>query len=271
MMKDLSACLKAGMGCFNAGYGIPLLLSTVLSSGCSAPVTPIAAIDKAAAAQARVRLGLAYLAQGELLLARQNLDQAFSYQPQNAQVQGAMALYQQQAGESAAAQHHYQRALQLAPRSGELLQHYATFLCGQRRYREAQHYFQAALQAPGSDHWVETLHQSGWCYLQAGEPASARALLQRALKHQSEQGTRWISLVNQAFNEGRSQEARQGLAIYDALHPASAESLWSHLRLAARSGATAAVDHYRSRLLREFPGTWHGQHVLIHRYEQTGE
>jgi type IV pilus assembly protein PilF len=151
MMKDLSACLKAGVGCFKAGYGIPLLLSTVLSSGCSAPVMPIAAIDKAAA-QSRVRLGLAYLAQGEMLLARQNLDQAFSYQPQSAQVQGAMALYQQQAGESAAAQRHYQRALQLAPRSGELLQHYATFLCGQRRYREAQHYFQAALQAPGSDH-----------------------------------------------------------------------------------------------------------------------
>lgn len=271
MMKDLSARLKAGGGCCNYFYGILLLLSSALSSSCSAPAAPMAVIDKPAAAQARVRLGLAYLAQGELLLARQNLEQALSYQPQSAQVQGAMALYQQQAGESGAAQRHYQRALQLAPRSGELLQHYATFLCGQRRYREAQHHFQAALQAPGSAHWMDTLHQAGWCYLQAGEPVAARSLLQRSLKHQPGQGSHWIGLVSQALNEGRGEEAAQGLAIYDALQPASAESLWLHLRLAACSGATGAVNHYGSRLLREFPGTQQCQHFLNHRYERTGE
>lgn len=271
MMKDLSACLTDGGGCVRHFYGFLLLLSSGLSSSCSAPATPMTVVDKPAAAQARVRLGLAYLAQGELLLARQNLERALSYHPHSAEVQGAMALYQQQAGESGAAQRHYRRALQLAPRNGELLQHYATFLCGQRRYHEAQRYFQAALQAPGSAHWVDTLHQAGWCYLQAGEPVAARSLLQRALKHQPGQGSHWIGLVSQALNEGRGQEATQGLAIYDALHPASAESLWLHLQLAARSGAMAAVNHYGSRLLREFPGTGQCQHFLNHRYERTGE
>jgi type IV pilus assembly protein PilF len=269
MLNALSGRVIAGGRCFNYCFRFLLLISSSLSSSCSAPAIPAAVVDKPAAAQARVRLGLAYLAQGELLLARQNLEQALSYQPQSAQVQGAMALYQQQAGESIAAQRHYQRALQLAPRSGELLHHYATFLCGQRRYSEAQHYFQAALQAPESAYWLDTLHQAGWCYLQSGEPVAARSLLQRALKHHPGQGHHWIERAIQALDEGRCHEAQQGLEIYDVLQPATAESLLLHLRLAASLGDQAALKHYGSRLVREFPRSQQSQHFLKQRYEQT--
>lgn len=210
-----------------------IVLLGLLSSSCSLS-EPRAMLNPRAAAKARIRLGLAYLAQGELPLAQQNLEQALQYQPKNSQALRAMAYYQQQAGEPQSAKIYYQQALQQTPRDGQLLHQYADFLCQQRCYPEAQRYFTAALQAPGYTQMAATFQQSGFCYLLAGDTRAAKQKLERALRHHPAQSKEWIRWAHQAVDKAQIQQAAELLTIYHTLQPNTPESLYLQQRIATR-------------------------------------
>lgn len=241
-----------------------LCLSLLLLTGCAGTARQQA--DAPQAAQARLQLGLEYLAQGDMAAARQNLEKALQAAPQDYRTQLGMALYQQQAGENDAAAQHYRQAMQLAPQNGTVLNNYGAFLCSLGQYVPAQQQFSAAAQIADYGQVADSLENAGYCFLQAGQNDEARVLLGRALKHDPDKGDALLALAGKQFDEGKRAQAQLLLDVYQHMLPASAESLWLQIRFAALADRQDSVQRYGRQLARSFPQSQQYQQFLANEY-----
>ncbi|TID28878.1 hypothetical protein JO83_01810, partial [Avibacterium paragallinarum] len=91
---------------------LSILFSLFLSACVSSPLNK-QDFDKQQAAKARVELGIGYLEQNELGLAKQNLDKALAYAPNYYLVHSALAYFYQLQGENTRAENAYLKALKL--------------------------------------------------------------------------------------------------------------------------------------------------------------
>jgi len=115
---------------------VVMYLTTSILTGCS--VAP-EITSQITAGQARLQLGLEYLARGDLNAAQQNIIKVLSAHPQNYRAHLAMALYEHRIGENNAAQLRYQQAMKLSPNNGITLNNYDAFLCSLGQYISARH------------------------------------------------------------------------------------------------------------------------------------
>ncbi|MCO6523786.1 MAG: hypothetical protein J6562_02040 [Candidatus Schmidhempelia sp.] len=135
-------------------------------SGCITPT--LTQFDKQRAAEARLKLAMAYLdSQPEnryyQQLAYQNLLLAQQYYPYNPAVLLAMARFYQQVGQSEQAEYYYQQLVRLRFKEGTFLIQYGRFLCHSGRYRDAEHYFDSAMKLNHFQWRVEAIEQYAYC------------------------------------------------------------------------------------------------------------
>jgi type IV pilus assembly protein PilF len=102
------------------------------------------------AANYNLKLGLAYLEQGEVILAKSKLLLALKEAPNDALACDAMAYFLEKTGESGQAQAYYLQALHLADANfiGAAENNYGTYLYRQKHYQEALRYFLKAAAEP---------------------------------------------------------------------------------------------------------------------------
>src|SRR5258708_11613033 len=93
-----------------------------------------------------MQLGMAYLNQGDLGLAKEKLDRAVAENPGDPNVHSAMAMLQDRLGHPEAADKEFKAALNLGPRNPDVLNNYAVYLCrtgrtdeGVKSFEEAAH------------------------------------------------------------------------------------------------------------------------------------
>ncbi len=98
--------------------------------------------------QLRVALGVGYMRQGQLGLARNELAQALAIDPTDAPALSAMAIAEERLREPAKAAHYFRTGLSLHPHDGNLQNNYGAFLCGQGDVKRAIRHFKAALHSP---------------------------------------------------------------------------------------------------------------------------
>ncbi|MCT8347052.1 tetratricopeptide repeat protein [Photorhabdus temperata] len=114
-----------------------MVIAAVLLAGCSnQPANGNK--QRKVAAETRIQLGMAYLAEGHLSAARYHFDKVLLAQPDHYQAQLGMALYEQYSGQPEAARQRYKMAMQYAPGNDTVLYHYSVFLCEQGQYEEAK-------------------------------------------------------------------------------------------------------------------------------------
>ena len=89
------------------------------------------------------QLGIAYLRQGDIPLAKEKLDRALKENPSNPAVHGARAMLFDRMNEPAQADREFKTALSLAPNDPDVSNNYAVYLCqsgrtdeGVRRFEE---------------------------------------------------------------------------------------------------------------------------------------
>src|SRR5699024_8891672 len=152
--------------------------------GCTllAACVSTANFDKARAAQARLRLAIAYLHENELSLAYKNLRKAVEYAPRDSQIQLGMALYEQQTEQFQAANTRYKKLLK-NEKSSTVLNQYGLFLCTIGEYAEAEKQYRKALMQPDFLLIADTLKNSGYCALQAGNVALAEQAFKNMVTH----------------------------------------------------------------------------------------
>ncbi|WP_036774735.1 fimbrial assembly protein [Photorhabdus australis] len=93
------------------------------------------------AAETRIQLGMAYLAEGNLSAARYHFDKVLLVEPDHYQAQLGMALYEQYSGQPEAARQRYKIAMQYASGNDTVLHYYSAFLCEQGQYEEVKTLF----------------------------------------------------------------------------------------------------------------------------------
>jgi type IV pilus assembly protein PilF len=98
------------------------------------------------AANINARLGMAYLQQNKIELAKKKLLLALKQAPQDVKVHGALGYFFAHTGESALAEKHYLFAIKYAYEKGAIWNDYGIFLYQQNRYQEALKYFLLAAE-----------------------------------------------------------------------------------------------------------------------------
>lgn len=243
-----------------------MLFSMGVLTGCQHSRTGENAIDKQQAAEIRLTLGMTYLSLGDLQLARLNIERAVNYAPQDYRTQLGMALYLQGIGENESANTRYQQALRLAPDNGDVLNNYGAFLCSLGQYDAAQNYFDRAAESDSLNNVANSLENSGYCLLEAGQIVEAQKKLSRALKQAQEKGERLLKTSTQYFQQQKKVEALALLNLYQQELPASAESTWMQIQFAASDNRSNDVQRYGKQLAQDFSQSKQYQLFLAHEY-----
>ncbi|QZQ51212.1 type IV pilus biogenesis/stability protein PilW [Erwinia persicina] len=216
--------------------------------------------------ETRIQLGLAYLARGDNEAAHRNLQRALDIAPGDYRSQLAMARYRQQTGDTSRAQQHYRRALKLAAQNRYVLNNYGAFLCGLGQYDAAQRQFSRAMDDSTHGLRADSVENSGYCFLNAGQHEKAYNALTDAVRAEPAKGMPMLAEAEKRFGEGKRAESRLLLDIYQQHFPISAESLWLQIRFAAQANLLDDVQLYGVQLARIFPHSIQYQHFLANEY-----
>ena len=126
--------------------------------------------QKQSAAETNLKLGQAYMQQGQLEEALDKLQKAIELDPQSAQAHTVLAVLLERIGRHEQAGKHYALSVEMAPTVGSVLNNYGAYLCRHDRHAEADALFLRALDDPFYRTPGAALANAGVCAVQAGGP-----------------------------------------------------------------------------------------------------
>lgn len=140
-------------------------------------------------------LGLHYLQQQELPLAKAKLLRAQALAPHLSEVHGAYASFLEQVGETKAAEAAYLKAIRLQSQNSQAHNNYGVFLCRQKRYAQAEKEFLKAIRDPKYPHTAQVYENAGLCVLQIPNREKAIGYLKKALQHDPHRSLAFLTLA----------------------------------------------------------------------------
>jgi type IV pilus assembly protein PilF len=150
----------------------------LLLAGCAA----LAAAVENRAADANLRLGVAYLQQGNLATAKEKLERALALAPNDVEVLTAMALLYGRLGDPGKADSSFRAALRIAPKDPELANNYGVYLCDHGRQEEGVKRFEQAANDPLYAAPWRAYTNAGVCLRSAKQDAAAERAFLHALE-----------------------------------------------------------------------------------------
>jgi type IV pilus assembly protein PilF len=229
-----------------------LTLGGCASSGSSAPVHMA---NQREAAADNTQLGIQYMNQGDLNLAKMKLDRALAEDPSNANVHSARAMLFERMRQPAKADEEFRTALKLAPHDPDVINNYAVYLCqngrtdeGVKRFLEAAH--NALYRTPQAAYT-----NAGVCLRAARRDDEARADFSAALQLRPNFGEAVFQLATLDFDQGQLAPARARIDGYIGTYEATPDLLLLGVRVARKQGDAVGAQRYARRLLLDFPGS----------------
>lgn len=209
----------------------------------------------AAVARLQVRRARELLAQGDLDGAGAAAAKAVKADPGLETAHTMLAAVSERRGRMAAAGEHFRRAVELAPRSGPVLNNYGTWLCGQGRAEESLQWFDRALADSGYRTPAVALANAGACAQQAGLGDRAERYVGSALDLDPRNPVALATAAERAFESGDAFTARAFSERRLSAAPASVKTLTLASQIEEKLGDTAAAAKYVQRMRTEFPET----------------
>jgi type IV pilus assembly protein PilF len=213
---------------------------------------PAATTSPKNAAELNVQLGIQYLRQGNLRVAREKIERAVKQDPRNVSVQLAAALLAEQLGDPKKAETHYRQALRIEESSPEALNAYASYLCRKGRADEGESMFERAARNPLYRTPEIAYTNAGTCARSSGRYPEAEAYLRQALAIRPAYPDALMQMTSVAAARGNWLQVRAFVQRYLAVGPVSAEMLLFGLKAERALGDTSAAAEYASRLRRDF-------------------
>ena len=237
-------------------FPLPLRLAagalTLLLAACATPQHPNKIRDAAAY---NVQLGIAYLHQGDVALAKDKLDRALAEAPNSADVHSARAMLFDRMHNPDQADAEFRTSLRLAPHDPDVVNNYAVYLCqngrtdeGVRRFEEAAH--NALYRTPEAAYT-----NAGVCLRAAKRDDEARANFDRALQVRPNFAEAAFQLTELEFQHGELAPARAAIDAFIGSYDATADLLLLGVRVARAQGDRVGAQRYARRLQVDFPGT----------------
>jgi type IV pilus assembly protein PilF len=207
------------------------------------------------AAQFNVQLGVAYLHQGNLPLAKEKLDRAMQEGPREPAVHSAMALLYDRLGKPAQADEEFRTALRLAPNDPEILNNYAVYLCRIGRTDDGVKYFLQAAQNALYSTPAAAYTNAGVCLRAANRYEPAAQQFQKALAVRPNYAEAAYQLIDLDFSRQQLTSARAQLDRYLGAFDATPDLLLLGVRIARAQGDRLAAEKFSRRLRVDFPGS----------------
>jgi type IV pilus assembly protein PilF len=207
------------------------------------------------AATYNVQLGVAYLKQGNLALAKEKLERAEKQNPRDANVHAALALLNERLGNQAKVDSHFRTALRLAPRNPDISNNYAVYLCRSGRHAEGVRRFEGAARNPLYRTPEAAYTNAGVCLRRAGEAKAAEDSFGRALATRPNHAEAAFQLADMFLEQGRTAEARTRVDQFLGAYPPTPDLLLLAVRISRTVGDRVAEARYARKLRLDFPGS----------------
>jgi len=237
-----------------------LVGALLLAAGCTTTTTGTPAVsertvDDKEASKANVSLGMAYMQQGNLPLAKEKLDRAEKQDPRNYQVHWAQATLNERLRQPAEADRHYQTALKLAPQNGEVTNSYAVFLCSSGKVEPALKLFDSAVNNPlYSTPWAAATN-AAVCLRSDKRDGDAVPYLEKAILRRPDYASAVVELADTQLALNKPDAARATVERFMAIGRKSPDVYLVGVRAALKQGDRATADTYARLLRRDFPNS----------------
>jgi len=202
-----------------------------------------------------MQLGMAYLNQGDLGLAKEKLDRAVAENPGDPNVHSAMAMLQDRLGHPEAVDKEFKAALSLGPRNPDVLNNYAVYLCrtgrvddGVKAFEEAAH--NALYRTPEAAYT-----NAGVCLRGAKRDTQAAMSFQRALKVRPNFAEAAYQLADLDFRRGEVQSARETVDQFMSSFEPTPDLLLLGVQISRQQGDRMAEEKFARRLRMDFPSS----------------
>jgi type IV pilus assembly protein PilF len=163
------------------------------------------------AADARLALAMAYLEQGNLTKARDNLFRAQDYGPTYLPTLNALAHYYVLVDNVQKSEVIYTQALSLYPNHPDLLNNYGVLLCKEKRFDEADHYFHQAISTDGYGKIAESFENAALCCISNQQLQKAQRYLIEGLTYAPLDISMLAELTKIDIELGDTEQAKQHL------------------------------------------------------------
>jgi type IV pilus assembly protein PilF len=207
------------------------------------------------AAQANLQLGLGYLQEGNLALAKSKLERANDEDSHNADIHAALGLLDERLGKDKEADKEYRTALSMAPQDPSMLNNYAVYLCSHGRAVEGVRNFEAAATNPLYRSPWAAFTNAGVCQRQAHHDNEAADLFARAIRSNPAYAEAVFQASDLELAQQKYGTARLRLEFFLSNNPATPDLLLLGWRIAQAQNDPAAAARYAQRLAKEFPGS----------------
>lgn len=207
------------------------------------------------AAETNTALGRQYMDRGQYEISLEKLKRAVSYDKTYAPAHTMLGVLYETIGETESAEEEYRLAVHHDPTDGDVNNNLGAFLCGIGKRKEADQYFLAAVKDPFYSTPEIALSNAGSCALARGDLDKAEEYLRESLRIDARLASSLLSMSEVSFQQGSFLRARAFLQRYEAVAPATRESLDLGLRIETELGDQKAVEEYRKELRDRFPGS----------------
>ncbi len=235
---------------------VAIWIVSVLLAGCitegGIEERPVALDD---AARANVQMGMTYLNEGRVDLARPKLLKAVELDPTLPEAHNALGLMYQSTGDFDSADQHYRKALKLAPDSGNSLNFYGVFLCLRGEHKKADRYFMKAAQIKQyRTPWV-VYANAGSCANRAENTEQAEEYFRKALAYNPRYPDALLPMARVSYNKGEYLQARAFLQRYSEVVRPRPDALLLCVKVENELGDRQAADTCSSELRNAHPGS----------------
>ena len=218
---------------------------------------PVAAQDNADAAAdaARInaRLGIEYMKQGQLAIARDKIEKALQQNPRDPGVQISGGLLYEQLREPKEAERHYRQALRLEPDNPEAQNALGAFLCRNGQAKQGEAMFVEAARNPLYRTPEVAYTNAGVCARRNGRLDKSEEYLRLAITQRAQYSEALLQMAGVSFERGNYLQSRAFLQRYLAVGRGGADVLLLGHQVEKALGDPDAAADYANRLRREFP------------------
>lgn len=205
------------------------------------------------ASDINVQLGIGYLQQNNLEIAKQKLTRALVQNPESAVAHNAYGILQERFKHYDLAEKHYKRATELEPENSQANNNYGAFLCRQKRQAESEAYFIKAVQQPLYKTPEYAYTNAAVCLMQINQNEKAKVYLEKALSTRSNFSTALINLADIDFQKKDYENSLLYLKRYNLVANPTARSLWLEAQNYLETNNTERAQQKIEILKQKFP------------------
>jgi type IV pilus assembly protein PilF len=227
--------------------------ATLGLSGCITTGDDAVAKPTGNAAAYNLQLGVTYLQQENLAVAKEKLERAQEQDPNSPAVHSALGLLYERLGDLKRADSEHRRALSLAPNDPEMLNNYAVFLCRNGRAKEGVRRFEQAATNPLYRTPWAAYTNAGVCLRSAQLNAEAETRFARALQIRPGYAEAVLQLADLELATQRGASALKRVLDYLAVNSATPDLLLLGWRAADGQQERGIALGLAQRLRTEFP------------------